>query len=794
MSEAAWHHLRLELRWVESLLLTLVRQTQATPELPPSPHYLRREDVEPLLLRSDEDPADLRVAADDLARSVTADGSRLPLVELVLGFEINATEHVALLLAVLCTLRPDARPVIAYLQDDLQATQPRVGLVMQVTTGDPSAPASPWMALGGPPLSRVPGLTLTDASSLDLQVVEASSSLVRYLLGTPNIPESVTRWLAAPITCPSDAATEAAAAWLEALDRDRTVVGQFRTADAIDLHTALAQGGFSVLAFDPSANGEGSGAVDALKMAVAHATLTGSILSVGPVDPADDAILTVALASANSPRLTLALVGPELLDTRAIRSRRPVRVVDVRNLTLAERRSHWKRVAPDLCDDEIAEVSSRYAIGASLIEQAVRIASFDSGADALGAACREVTRAPLGGIANSIATTTRWEDLVLPLSTSLQLREMVGMLGSRELVFDTWKVRGKLSETGGISALFFGPPGTGKTLAASAVAGALGLPLLRVDLAGLISKYIGETEKNLRKVFRAARRTNAVLFFDEADAVFGKRTAVKDAHDRHANVQTSYLLQEVETYNGIAVLATNFKTNIDEAFLRRMDMVVEFPPPEQADRERLWHLLLPDTSGDLSAADVEGLARFKLSGGNIRNAVQDAAFLAAPDGEPPSLAHLHVAILAELAKVGRPQALRDLGSGARDAFVVQQQIRWRVLLAEGLTVRERSVLASGFELRDDDFLPAVEKAKVLENGAGMGLLEALLGVCLYLRDAGRFTDSPTVLPDRADDALERLFALELVAPDPARLCVIALEAASADLRNRYLDASNGEAS
>src|SRR4030095_12722278 len=203
-----------------------------------------------------------------------------------------------------------------------------------------------------------------------------------------------------------------------------------------------------------------------------------------------------------------------------------------------------------------------------------------------------------------------------------------------------WGYGRKHARKTGITALFAGPPGTGKTMAAEIVAGSLGLDRYRIDLSAVVSKYVGETEKNLERIFRAADQGDAVLLFDEADALFGKRSEVRDAHDGYANVEVAYLLQRLESYAGLAVLTTNLRGNIDEAFIRRLDCVIEFPLPEEAERLRIWPLALPTEAPLDASVDLQFLARkFKLAGGHIRNIALTAGFLAAEDAHSIGMAH-----------------------------------------------------------------------------------------------------------------------------------------------------------
>jgi SpoVK/Ycf46/Vps4 family AAA+-type ATPase len=215
-------------------------------------------------------------------------------------------------------------------------------------------------------------------------------------------------------------------------------------------------------------------------------------------------------------------------------------------------------------------------------------------------------------------------------------------------------------------ALFSGPPGTGKTLAAEVLAGELGLDLYAIDLSQVVSKFIGETEKNLARVFDAAESSNAVLFFDEADALFGARSEVRDAHDRYANIEVGYLLQRMETYSGLAVLATNLQRNIDDAFLRRMRFVIAFPLPDEDCRRRIWETTWPDDAPAAGLDWTDLAARFDVSGATIRDAAVSAAFLAAADGRVATMTHVEEAMRREYTKLGRvpPELSRPMASAA----------------------------------------------------------------------------------------------------------------------------------
>jgi AAA+ superfamily predicted ATPase len=260
----------------------------------------------------------------------------------------------------------------------------------------------------------------------------------------------------------------------------------------------------------------------------------------------------------------------------------------------------------------------------------------------------------LGTLATKIRPRYSWKDIVLPEDTLEQLKEMVNMVVQRPVVYDQWGFDRKLALGKGLNALFAGESGTGKTMAADIMAGSLGLDLYKVDLSTLVSKYIGETEKNLNRIFTEASTSNAILFFDEADAIFGKRSEVKDSHDRYANIEISYLLQRMEAYDGVVILATNMRSNLDEAFTRRLHFIIEFPFPEARDREVIWRVNFPKETPIAPDVDYGLLARrFRLAGGNIRNIIMAAAFLAAEAGEAVGMTQLLHASRREYQKMGR---------------------------------------------------------------------------------------------------------------------------------------------
>lgn len=343
----------------------------------------------------------------------------------------------------------------------------------------------------------------------------------------------------------------------------------------------------------------------------------------------------------------------------------PLMRIAFANLSANERVGLWtamlEGVAQDFSCDELNVLAGQFtlnsgqiiAAASSAMSQALQAGRPLQIADLFDAA-RLHSGHHLADLAHKIEPRYQWQDLVLPETPMSMLREMSSMVQSRPLVLETWGLGRKLTAGSGISALFSGPPGTGKTLAAQIMANQLGIDLYRIDLSTVVSKYIGETEKNLERIFSEASESNAILFFDEADTIFGKRSEVKDAHDRYANIEVGYLLQRMENYNGVAILATNLRANLDEAFTRRLQFIINFPFPDEEYRLRIWQVLMPPDLPRSDDLDLEMMAkRFKLAGGSIRNIIVSAAYLAAVDGGRVSMQHLMHGAKREIQKMGK---------------------------------------------------------------------------------------------------------------------------------------------
>ena len=391
----------------------------------------------------------------------------------------------------------------------------------------------------------------------------------------------------------------------------------------------------------------------------------------------DDAEAGDTARAAAVTRLIERTAAPLIVSARERRRaiQRHTITAEVPRLTAGQQRDIWESVLGAGLNGKVEALVSQFSLSAP----AIRAAS----AEALAAskdqtvtepaeaqfggllwdACRHQARPRLDDLALRIEQAANWDDLVLPQPQRRTLQEIAVYVRHRAQVYETWGFAGKGARGLGATALFAGASGTGKTMAAEVLAGELRLDLYRIDLSSVVSKYIGETEKNLRRVFDAAEEGGAILLFDEADALFGKRSEVKDSHDRYANIEISYLLQRMEVYRGLAILTTNMKGSLDTAFLRRIRFVVEFPFPDASERAEIWRRVFP-ISTPTEGLDLRKLTSLNMAGGNIRNIALNAAFLAAGAGEPVRMTHLLRAARSECAKLERPLSETEVAGWA----------------------------------------------------------------------------------------------------------------------------------
>ncbi|MFN2588679.1 MAG: ATP-binding protein [Actinomycetota bacterium] len=560
-------------------------------------------------------------------------------------------------------LAPDVEPrferLFAYLHDDVSRRRASTGLALELCGASRAAGAARQRVGPAAPLVAN-GLLLVEEDDRPFltRSLRVPDRVTAFLLGdetpVPRVAALSTRWVDAPL---GDVAFVAGA--LAGGERLLYLRGPAGAAFSL-AGAALSLAGLSPLAVDLRRLSPDDD-VPVLARAIAlEARLASKPVVAGPVD---------ALA-ARGPAAVRALC--EATCTMIVTGTRPWDVEWASELPLTadveapdpqRRRELWARAvdgraAPGL-DPAGATAQFRLTPDQTLRSAAFAVrraaaAGRDVTAADLCAGARAQNASGLERLARRVEPRVRWDDLVLPAGVARLLRDLAARARHRERVLDVWGMSGRSSRGRGITALFTGESGTGKTMSAEVVAADLGLDLYLIDLSTIVDKYVGETEKNLEKVFAEAEHVNGILFFDEADALFGKRSEVKESRDRWANVEVAYLLQRMELFDGMAILATNLRANVDDAFTRRLDAVVEFPLPDEAARLRLWkhHLggrlpLAPDV-------DVDFLARaFRLAGGNIRNVALQGAYLAAGNGGVVGMPQLIQATEREYHKLGR---------------------------------------------------------------------------------------------------------------------------------------------
>jgi hypothetical protein len=623
-----------------------------------------------LQARSDDRP----IPREPLARATGEAPS--PLTALGDGLRLDSFDLDALLVALAPDLDHQYEDVFAALQGDRLAVRPTPRFLLDLlctSPGERLALRSRLMA--GAPLVRLEVLRLVSNAAGRL-LVEPDPRILDAVLGEYGLDprlESVARLIVPRLGLDVD---DAYAALLGELDADSLL---FLRGDreAGTLETAEALAGRverSLLLVDvQAAIDRGLDIERTILIAARDASLLDAVLCFANLDRLDAGQvgrLTAWRLAYHAAPLATGVSERLLDDVAGIR----VVVLPVAMPGPHERQRAWERALVDVPGDaDLATLASRFRLGPAQIERAVdeartlaRLRAEEGGearlcgAD-LFAGARARTGHELAALARRIESVFGWDDIVLPEDSLAQLREICSRVAHRDLVVDDWGFRRALGIGLGVSALFAGSSGTGKTMAAGVLANELELDLYAIDLASIVSKYIGETSKNLDRVFRAAEDANAILFFDEAEALFGKRSEVRDSHDRYANVEIAYLLQKMEAYDGVAVLATNLRQNLDEAFARRLGFTVHFPFPSATDRLEIWRRVWPDEVPLAADVDLDELAeRFRLSGGNIRNAALASAFLAAAKRSEVRREHLLLAVRREYQKLGRGLSAEEL--------------------------------------------------------------------------------------------------------------------------------------
>ena len=615
-----------------------------------------------------------------------AAGVPLRLERLVEAMGLNDFEKMSLLLALLPEAAPHSERLFGYIQDDVTRRRPTVALALDAFCSSNAEKLEKRASfLPDATLLRHRLLQLYDdnarkGSPLTGLSIKTDNRITGFLLGLDTLDEALLPW----VTLYHPSLLAAAPGLSDKLpgyisngpDRSVTVFSGLAGIDVAGLLAAVSQAiNRPVLAADFGRLIETEqDAIGHTRLLCREAQLTGSAVFCRRFDAVlSSRVAAVILAELEAFPGKL-MVSGDSYSSLALPWEHHIPVPCHFPLPrYAEREAIWK--GQDGADLPVSEsmallLSNKFQLNHNQIARAARIArglaqARDNGQpdnDTLFEACRLVSATRLMEVARKITPRYSLTDIVLPPEPYSQLQDILDYVNYRHIVLDKWGFRHKSSLGKGLNVLFSGPSGTGKTMAAEIIAGEMGLDLYKIDLSVVVSKYIGETEKNLDRVFREATDSNCVLFFDEADALFGKRSEVRDSHDRYANIEIAYLLQKMEEYEGIVILATNLQKNVDEAFARRMHFTVEFPAPEQEYRLLIWQKSFPAEAPVRQDLDLEFMAhQFRLTGGNIKNIALTAAFLAARNGTEISMEDLIVATRREYQKTGKLVTETDFG-------------------------------------------------------------------------------------------------------------------------------------
>ena len=680
VADASVRHLAARLELIETRIRAAVARRRATDPDPDDRFrglYVSDLQVDEMLaggtapiLPTAPDPTfieQLRAVEAD-ADVAEAAGADVRLRRLVRSFDLQPLDVELLLVALAPDLDPRFERLYGYLHDDVSRRRASIGLALElVGAGGASGAGRARLGVSGPLVAG------------GLLVVEDTER--PFLTRALRVPDRVAGHLV------GDDTTDPLVAVLEVTPSDRDLAGsatlerglragarlayvreRIGTAPLTVAARALARLGPPPVVIDLGRLGPREEA-DAATAAIREARLRGCGLVAGPVDVLAERGPAAVRAFAEAACVTV-LHGARGWDPAW--SRAVAFLVEAELPTPAERRDAWHAALDGSASSDMATAIAAlpYRLAPEQVERAAEAGRLTAAAAGralavgdVAAGARSQNAAGLDRLARRIEPRVGWSDLVLPAPVIEQLGELTARARHRDRVLDDWGL-GRTSLKGrGVTALFAGDSGTGKTMSAEVIAGSLGLDLYVIDLSTIVDKYIGETEKNLDRVFNEADRVNGVLLFDEADAIFGKRSEVKDARDRYANVEVAYLLQRMEVFDGMAVLTTNLRANVDEAFLRRLDAIVDFPVPDVEDRRRLWERNLSAGVPKADDIDVDFLARrFTLSGGNIRNVAVGAAFRAAAGERPLAMADLVRETAREYRKLGRLCVEAEFGS------------------------------------------------------------------------------------------------------------------------------------
>ena len=620
-----------------------------------------------------EPDVDRRARIEAEADALEAAGVDIRLRRLTRAFELDEIDVELLLVALAPDLDQRFERLYAYLHDDVSRRRATIGLALELCTG-------PGLALAGTHRSRFHprgrlqsgGLLVVEESERPFltRSLRVLDRVTLHLLGDDTPDPLVADVLGArPLGAPSHQQLQPVVRGLGAGARVVYIRQRIGAAGGTLGVRALDEIGRGALSVDLERLGSGDDLGAVARAAIREARLRGEAIVAGPIDVLAERDPEALRAFAEAPT-TVILFGARGWDPSWAASV-PL-LVDAPLPTAAERAEIWRSAlngsTPDtpehvttathfkLTPDQVVRAAEAARLQASAADRPISAADLQAGA-------RSQNASSLERLARRVEPRAGWDALILPDEVLAQLRGLTARVRHRDRVIDDWRMLSAAAKGRGITALFAGDSGTGKTLSAEVVAGDVGLDLYVIDLSSVVDKYIGETEKNLDRIFSEADRVNGVLLFDEADAIFGKRSEVKDARDRYANVEVAYLLQRMELFDGLAILTTNLRANVDEAFLRRLDAVVDFPMPEEADRRRLWERHLTRGAPLADDIDLEFLsAAFRLSGGNIRNVVVAAAYLAAEHGRSIEMHDLIRGTEQEYRKLGHLLVEAEFGA------------------------------------------------------------------------------------------------------------------------------------
>jgi hypothetical protein len=621
------------------------------------------------------EPARTSAAAALAALERTADeaeatGSDLRLRRLAVSFGLEPYDVELLLIALAPDLDPRFERFYGYLHDDVSRRRASAGLALELCAPRESPGTSAGRRRLGPdaPLVAARLLIVEDQERPFLtRSLRVPDRVAAHLLGDDS-PDVILRDLVVKSVNAEIGDIEVLARAIQSgiplvYVRERPGASGHSFA-----RSALARLGRSALELDLARLGPTDDVREVAAAAAREGGLRQAGLVVGPVEALSERGAAAVRGFAEAPP-PLVLVGSRAWDPTW--AREPALLLDAPVASVGQRKELWLdslhgraptgfdpalvTLAFRLSPDQIvraAQAAHRAAIAA---DRPMTVSDVSAGARAQNAAGLE-------RLARRIEPAVGWDDLVLPPVAEAQIRELTARVRHRDKVVDEWGIGKASGRRHGVTALFAGDSGTGKTMSAEVLAGDLGFDLYVIDLSTVVDKYIGETEKNLDRIFTEADRVNGILLFDEADALFGKRSEVKDARDRYANVEVAYLLQRMESFDGLAILTTNLRANVDDAFTRRLDAIVDFPMPEEEHRRLLWARNLPDAVPREADIDIDFLARrFKLSGGDIRNVCVAAAYLAAASDRPLSMADLIRSTEREYRKLGRLTVEAEFG-------------------------------------------------------------------------------------------------------------------------------------